>query len=66
MSQRSLLEINHDYSPGDDDAALLAWARTLRTYIRSGVKSELPQGVVFKGRRHHADPDPMAGRGDPS
>ncbi len=66
MSNRTLVELNHDYSPGTSDDALLRWARAMRTYFGSGDKRDLPQGVTFKHIRHHSEPDPMKGYGDPS
>lgn len=66
MSNRSLIELNHDFRPLNADAALLKWARSMRTYIGSGDKRDLPPGVTFKHIRHHSDPDPMAGKGDAS
>ena len=65
MSQRTLVEMNHDYCPPRDDAALLTWARAMRSYLTSGDKRELPRGVVFVNRRHHSERDPCEGRGDP-
>lgn len=66
MSNRTLVELNHDYCRSGDDVSLLAWARQMHDYMRSGRKAELPPGVTFKHMRHHSDPDPMAGKGDPS
>ena len=65
MSNRSLVELNHDHCPGSD-RALLVWANKMLNYLRSGDKRDLPDGVTFKHMRHHSGPDPMAGRGDPS
>lgn len=65
MSNRTLVELNHDYCPGDDSARL-EWAKAMRLYMGSGNKEHLPRGVTFKHMRHHSDPDPMAGRGDAS
>ena len=59
MSQRSLIEINHDCCPPRDDGALLKWAKEMRLYITSGDKNELPDGVTLFWRRHHADPCPF-------
>lgn len=59
MSNRSLVEINHDYSPGGTDDELLAWAKKIRTYIRSGSRDELPDGIRVFWRRHHSDPCPF-------
>jgi hypothetical protein len=66
MSNRTLVELNHDYCPHDDDDSLLTWARAMRYYMGSGRKEDLPHGVTFKHIRHHSDADPMAGHGDPS
>ncbi len=57
MSQRSLLEVNHDHAPGPSDAELLTWARQLTGYIRSGDERYLPRGIQLKHRRHHTEPD---------
>lgn len=59
MSNRSLIEINHDYCPKNDDAALLAWAKKIATYIRSGSREEMPDGIRVFWRRHHSDPCPF-------
>lgn len=61
MSNRTLVELNHDCCPRDDDASLLNWARKMRTYMSSGDPKELPQGVAFKHMRHHSEPCPLAG-----
>lgn len=67
MSNRSLLEFNHDFCPGvRDPDGLLRWALMMADYMRNGDKTSLPRGVTFKHFRHHSDPDPMEGRGDPS
>ncbi len=60
MSNRSILEFNHDYSPSDEAAA--AWASEIRRYLRSGDPAILPDGVTYFGMRHHSDPCPL---GDP-
>ena len=61
MSNRSLIEFNHDYCPRNDEECL-ALGRALRAYMRGADTDELPQGVVRKHYRHHSDPDPMEGR----
>lgn len=66
MSNRTLVELNHDYCPPDEDRKLLIWARAMRVYMCSGDKEWLPSGVTFKAMRHHSEPDPMQGHGDPS
>lgn len=48
MSNRSMLEFNHDRCPpSDDDAALLKWATRLRTYLSSGHPPDLPEFNQF-------------------
>lgn len=56
MSNRTLLEINHDYCPADAD--LSQWAERIVSYMRSGNADDLPDGVTCKQMRHHSDPDP--------
>jgi|HubBroStandDraft_4_1064222.scaffolds.fasta_scaffold00045_83 hypothetical protein len=58
MSQRSMVEINHDIAEFDNPN----WTRQFGTYIKSGSPADLPQGVTYFYRRHHADPCPL---GDP-
>ena len=53
MSNRTLIELNHDFCPRH----LLNWAEAMRTYMRSGDPATLPDGVTFKGMRHHSDPE---------
>jgi hypothetical protein len=59
MSQRSLIEINHDLSPQEDEESLLAFARSILLYIYSGDKGCLPDCMELKWRRHHSDPCPF-------
>ena len=59
MSNRTLVELNHDYCPRD--AELEAWAKQMQVFMRSGDKDELPRGVTWKHSRHHSEPDPTAG-----
>ncbi len=65
MSNRTLVELNHDYWPRSDEE-LLDWARSMVHYMHSGDKRVLPRGVTFKHMRHHSEPDPMAGCGGAS
>ncbi len=60
MSNRTLVELNHDFCPRNDQGSLLDWALKMRAYMTSGDKGYLPDGVTFKVRRHHSEPDPMA------
>lgn len=61
MSNRTLVEINHDIVPNIHDAdGSLRWFLGFAAYVRNGDKSKLPNGVTFKHMRHHSDPDPMA------
>ena len=65
MSNRTLIELNHDYSPSSM-AEALSFGTALMDYMRAGDKTKLPRGVTFKHMRHHSSPDPMDGHGDPS
>lgn len=65
MSNRSLVELNHDYCPNvRDDKACLEFGRKLARYMGSAQKRDLPNGVTLKHYRHHTDPDPMEGKGN--
>lgn len=67
MSNRTLVELNHDWCPSlGREGGMLEWAEAMAAYMRSGDKKMLPRGVTFKYFRHHSEPDPMQGRGDPS
>ncbi len=67
MSNRTLVELKHDFCPNyQNDEAMLNWAHAMASYMRGGEKRWLPPGVTFKHRRHHSEPDPMSGHGDPS
>lgn len=57
MSQRSMLEFNHDHSPSNEEFD--AWALALRRYLRSGDPKLLPYGVTFFRRRHHSEACPL-------
>jgi hypothetical protein len=59
MSNRTLMELNHDFCPANDVDGLLMWAKAMRLYIRTGEKKHLPLGVTFKGMRHHSDTCPL-------
>lgn len=60
MSNRSMLEFNHDYAPPrNDDAELLKWAKKLLAYLGTGIPSELPRGVTFFNMRHHSQECPL-------
>lgn len=65
MSNRTLVELNHDFCPHGLET-MCKWALAMAMYMRAGDKNELPPGVTFKHMRHHSDPDPMAGHGDAS
>lgn len=58
MSNRSMVEINHDRVPMSD-GALLEWAKELAAYIRGGRPSDLPRGVTFFNQRHHSEECPL-------
>jgi hypothetical protein len=65
MSNRTLVELNHDLCPERSTQALAEWAEKMANYMHAGDPRELPYGVTFKHRRHHSDPDPMSDRGNP-
>jgi hypothetical protein len=56
VSNRTLVELNHDHCPREAEAP--AWAAAMREYMRSGDKECLPYGVTWKDMRHHSDPEP--------
>lgn len=58
MSNRTMLEINHDFTLRNDDQ-LLAWAKAMDRYLASGDPELLPDGVTWFGMRHHTDDCPM-------
>lgn len=60
MSNRSLLEFNHDLGPryGWPDDKLIRYASLIALYLGSGDKADLPDGVTFVQMRHHSDPAP--------
>ena len=60
MSNRTLVELNHDYCPHNNPEALQKWAYAMSIYMSSGDQLHLPDGVTFKGMHHHSDPDPLA------
>ena len=60
MSNRTLVELNHDYCPNPNgDKQMLLWAIAMVNYMRLGDKSCLPTGVTFKHMRHHSEPCPL-------
>lgn len=58
MSNRTLVELNHDFGPSGHIEDRLAWAAAMARYLASGDPKELPHGVTFKHRRHHSEPCP--------
>lgn len=64
MSNRTLIELNHDYCPRDY-AEAAEFGRQIANYMRCGGKEHLPDGVTWKHMRHHSEPCPgTAPRGD--
>ena len=57
MSQRSLIEINHDEPLPKTYEELWEWARSIRTYISS--LGDLPDGMTLLWRRNSGDPCPF-------
>lgn len=60
MSNRTLLEFNHDYAPAmysnEGGEPIEEWARKISLYLRSGNPEHLPTGVTFVRMRHHSEP----------
>lgn len=63
MSNRTLIELNHDYCPQTPDE-IRHFGESMQYFINSGSTQVLPTGVTFKHSRHHSEPDPMAAFGD--
>lgn len=59
MSNRSLIEINHDFAPKADPEHLEGWAERWLDFIRSGDANNLPQGVTLLWERHHSQGCPV-------
>ena len=59
MSNRSMLEFNHDFHIGETDQEILEWARKMKYYLSSGDTELLPRGVTWFGMRHHTTACPM-------
>lgn len=58
MSNRTMLEINHDrYPHGPEEEQ--RWLRDMLAYLRSGDPTTLPRGVTWFGMRHHSEPCPL-------
>ncbi len=56
MSNRSLIELNHDYTlEATDEAALLEWAREIHRFMRTLEVDDLPLGITYYQTRHHED-----------
>lgn len=56
MSNRSLLEFNHDFSP-TTDVGYYKLGLALANYMRAADERELPPGVIRKYYRHHTHPE---------
>lgn len=58
MSNRSMLEFNHDLTPRDSEAQQ-RWAEQLVQYLTSGNRELLPYGVTYFNIRHHSEDCPL-------
>lgn len=58
MSNRSMIEFNHDYAPNNEDTRN-AWLAGMLAYFRSGDPIHLPPGATWFGMRHHTDAYPL-------
>ena len=61
MSNRTMLEINHDTTPSTYEEKT-KWVYAMVAYLSSGDPKRLPRGVTWFGMRHHSEDCPM---GDP-
>ena len=61
MSNRTMVEINHDTTPHGHDE-IVRWANAMVHYLSSGDPKLLPNGVTWFGMRHHTTDCPL---GDP-
>lgn len=59
MSNRTIVELNHDYCPRDDARELIKWALQMRYYMGNAEPAYLPNGVTFFHYRHHSEPCPL-------
>jgi hypothetical protein len=59
MSNRTIVELNHDYCPRDDAVELMEWALRMRYYMGNADPALLPNGVTFLHYRHHSEPSPL-------
>jgi len=53
MSNRTLVELNHDYCP--DREQELEWLERMNAFYRGGNPEDLPRGVSFIEARHSHD-----------
>lgn len=58
MSNRSMLEINHDHTPYKEEDKKI-WLEKMMAYLACGNPKILPEGVTWFGMRHHSEPCPM-------
>jgi len=58
MSNRTMLEINHDTTPHGHDE-IVRWAKAMVQYLSSGDPKLLPNGVTWFGMRHHTTNCPL-------
>ncbi len=55
MGNRSVVILNHDYCPPNNDAMLLQWAKAMRNYMTSNDPDELPEGISLQLRYNTND-----------
>lgn len=61
MSNRTLVELNHDFFPSNPHD-VMEWGQKMKRYMQSGDPRELPDGVTFVHMRHHSKPCPVRGK----
>jgi hypothetical protein len=59
VSNRTIVELNHDYCPRDDAHELIEWALRMRYYMGNADPAYLPNGVTFLHYRHHSETCPL-------
>ena len=57
MSNRSIIELNHDYPPTQRGGK--EWLDAMARFYASGDPRDLPDGVTWFGTRHHSEPCPL-------
>lgn len=54
LSNRTLIELNHDYCPKNERAAEI-FGLKMQMFMMTGEESDLPQGAKLISWRHHSE-----------